>query len=101
MGLLFNTGPSFNRFNLWQFSTLDMYFSADLGKCISGALDVLDSIIKKVYDFFSFPVRLIIPGGSSEGTDNNQQIQKISHFTASSITIQCLFRVCPEKISRF
>jgi len=51
-------------------------FSADLGECISGALDVLDSIIKKVYDFFSFPIRLIIPGGSSEGTDNNQQISE-------------------------
>ncbi len=43
-------------------------FSADLASCITGTTQVLREVIERLYNFFSFPIRVITQ-------DNNYQIQ--------------------------
>jgi len=48
-------------------------FSADLGSCITGAVQVLKEVIERMYNFFSFPIRLITDNetGTQLARDHN------------------------------
>jgi len=48
-------------------------YSADLGSCITGAIQVLKEVIERMYNFFSFPIRLITDSetGTQLARDHN------------------------------
>jgi len=56
-------------------------FSADMSECVVGTIEVLKEVITRVYNFFSFPIRLVTDAGGQTHFSYVREGEKLSLYS--------------------